>query len=607
MPNPTSPAVARANSGPSPSPRWEAALSLDDLPGGSLRTWKRDGHQLVLARTASGEVHALDNRCPHEGYPLAQGTLRGEALTCCWHNWKFDVRDGRCVLGGEAVRSYPVRVRDGRVEVDLADPDPSERWSTWKESLAEGLHEHANGRALRDAVRLLASGYAPERLLVDLARQDAVHAEYGSTHALALAADCGRLVRGPDAEAAYAIAPVIDFCGEANRRMPPRPRPEPVAGATEELLRRVVEGEDAERAEALLRGAFAAGVPRATIEGWLYAVLSDHFLDFGHPLIYLVKAQELLDRDRADAGEDDAEVILGALLHSIVLGTREDTLPYWQVYARRQAEIEKRLPELWERSRAGGGEPDPSIVAAIGDAVLDGSAEHALETVVAALEAGTSAGRIARELVVAAARRLHRFDLEVDADPDLSENWLWVTHRFTFASAVRNAVERFASPDALRFLFQAVAFIHGARALDAPPDRRIPVEPRTPEPVEGERVEGGEDVVEAIAARDAERAVAGAAAAMSSPDGEAALRARLEDLVLEDPAVRPIVVAHVIKTVLAAFEEADALEGRPDRAWPVLAVVRFLASPVTERRVRETVRRSIRWVVDGVVPRKRTQ
>ena len=52
------------------------------------------------------------------------------------------------------------------------------------------------------------------------------------------------------------------------------------------------------------------------------------------------------------------------------------------------------------------------------------------------------------------------------------------------------------------------------------------------------------------------------------------------------------------------WEEYDALDGHPDRAITLLAAVRLLASPVVERRVNELARRSLAWVVDGVMPKK---
>ena len=573
--------------------RWKDACSLAELSSDALTTWKPGEAQLVLGVDEGGAPFALDNRCPHEGYPLAQGDVKGCLLTCAWHNWKFDVRDGSCVLGGEDVRRYPVRVRDGRVEVDLAQPDPSTFFRAWKESLETGLFRYENGRAIRDGVRLLQGGYDPVHLLADVARYDALHAEYGTTHVLAVAADCARVLgRYPGTRAMVPVAPVIDQCGDSNRRLPERPRPEPLAepaGGFGPALRAAVEGEEAERAEGLLRGAFRAGVPATEIEGWLYAVLSDHFLDFGHPLIYLVKGQELFDR----AGREHAEAIWGALLHGIVLGTREDTLPYWSGYTRRLREIEPELASV--RTKEGSPLFDPG---GLRDAALDGSIDEAFDAVWNPLREGVAPVELARALVGAAARRLFRYDLDIEWNHDLAEGWLWATHRFTFASAVRNAVQRSGAPDALRFLFQALAFVHSGRRMDAPPEERLPLE-RTPMPA-------GE-IVQAIGRRDPERAVAGTLAALDDVHVLAELRGALEDLCLHDPAVRPVVTTHAIKTTFAAFEETEALSGHPDRDWPLVAAVRFLASPRSERSLQGTVHTSLRWVRDGVVPRKLTQ
>lgn len=576
---------------PARAARWQLAIPLEALPAGSMSAWKHEGQQIVLVHTDAGEVHALDNRCPHEGYPLSSGDLKGCALTCCWHNWKFDVTSGACTLGEEPVRRFPTRVVEGQIEVDLAEPDPREGWPGLLESFDEGLSKHQVARAARDGVRLLQSGFDPHELLARVALYDARHAEYGSTHALAVAADCGRfLARYPGVDAMYAIAPAVDMCGEANRRLPQRERPAGIAGGTCEAVRAAVEAEDLALAEGLLRGAFEAGKPRAELEGWLYAALSDHFLDFGHELIYLVKAQELLAR----AGEQHAAEIYGALLYAIGLGTREDTLPYMSGYFRRFAEYEPRLAELWERA----GTDRDFDACELRDAALDGNLDQAFAALMAAFEAGAEPRELARALVSAAAQRLFRYDLEIDPDPDIAENWLWATHRFTFASAVRNAVERFDSPDALRFLVQALAFVHSGAAMDAPPERRLAIEPLASSPTE---------ILMAVAGRDAAAAVGGTRALCADPAGLVQLREALEDLSLRDPLVRPIVVTHLIKTLVAAFEEFDALADHPDRAWPLLAAVRFLASPVIERRVFEQVRRSIRWVAEGQMPRKLTQ
>ena len=589
---PTNDAAASAMSS-----TWHVVDALERFEAGRLTTFKKDGHQLVLGRRDDGDVFALDNRCPHEGYPLAQGDLRDCSLTCAWHNWKFDVRDGTCTLGGEDVRAYPVRVRGGRVEVDLADPGLETVLPGLRASLHRALFENDTSWALRAAARLLRAGAEPRDLLVDVARYDARHAEYGTTHTLAVAADCARLLQHfPGVEGLYPIAVALDLCAESNVHLPERAAPETLRGASLVTLRAAVDAEDAQRVQALLRGAFQGGTTVREVQGWLFEILSDRFLDFGHPLIYAVKAAELLD------GVEDtfAADVYAALLDGIVHATREERLPYLRGYFRALPD-DAQLARWKASSRA---EARFDFVAAR-DSVLDGSARDAVGAVRNALESGVSGPRVARALVAAAARRFLRFDARWEDDDDVAENWLWATHRLTFASAVRNTLQRCDAPQALRFLFQAAAFVHSGRRMDAavhePPNAHADdaASPREPSFLV-------ERVVEAVEARRADRAVGAARAALSA-GAASALRAALEARCVRDPAVQPIFVAHILKTTIVAFDEYEALAGEPDQDVPVLATVRFLASPLRERRVAAAARNALRWVVDGVMPRKLTQ
>lgn len=582
---------------------WRRIAQDDEIGPGTLHTHRVDDLQLALGRTAAGKLFCLDNRCPHEGYPLVQGYLDEDcSLTCAWHNWKFDVRDGRCTLGGEAVRAFPVRLRDGAVEVDIAPPDRTAEIPRLLDSLLEGVHKNESGRAIRDAVRLLLAGQKPEPLLAELAAHDAQRAEYGSSHVVAVAADCARLIEGKHGtDGAYAIAPVIDLAGETNVRRSAHELPPPASDAPADAaalgteLRDAVEREDATRAIALLRAAFRRGIDRATIDGWMWTLLSDHFLGFGHPLIYMVKAVELMDRANGHGAED----IWIGMLRGIAFGTREDTLPYMRSYSRRLDEIEGELESLWASARQDAAVPFDTV--ACRDAVLDaGSPDEAFEAVLEPLRRGVSAAVIARSLVGAGAHRLLRFDIAHEQNPDVAENWLWATHRFTTASAIRNAVERFDDPAALRFLFHGVMFIHSGRRMDLEVEERVAVDGST------DAAPTKEAFATAIATKDTETALAVTRALIARNDIPT-LRQAIGDLILSDPVVRPIVLAHVIKTPLAALEEYDALADHPDRIVPLLAAVRFLSSPVQERRIRPLVHTSIRWVATGQVPRKLTQ
>ena len=73
-------------------------MSLAELAEKGKAVVRHDGRQILLVHGADG-IFACVNRCPHEGYPLSEGTLTdGCVLTCNWHNWKFRPRI-RCHAG----------------------------------------------------------------------------------------------------------------------------------------------------------------------------------------------------------------------------------------------------------------------------------------------------------------------------------------------------------------------------------------------------------------------------------------------------------------------------------------------------------------------------
>src|SRR5438876_7626478 len=70
-----------------------------------------------------GQVHAVDNRCPHMGFPLSKGSVHDGILTCYWHYARFDLETGGTFdLWADDVRTFPVEVRDGEIYVDVSTP-----------------------------------------------------------------------------------------------------------------------------------------------------------------------------------------------------------------------------------------------------------------------------------------------------------------------------------------------------------------------------------------------------------------------------------------------------------------------------------------------------
>ncbi len=102
--------------------RWVDVGALAELkfrPGAPVAI---DGHWLALFRLGD-DVVALDNACPHASAPLCDGTVQDGRIVCYLHLWEFDLRTGACDVGPQwNVRSYPVRVADGRVLVEWPGP-----------------------------------------------------------------------------------------------------------------------------------------------------------------------------------------------------------------------------------------------------------------------------------------------------------------------------------------------------------------------------------------------------------------------------------------------------------------------------------------------------
>jgi nitrite reductase/ring-hydroxylating ferredoxin subunit len=609
--------AARGDTGDMATQQWTRVLPAGELEVERPRTIKLSGEpsgelsdgedgaqarkQVVLFRLASGEIHAIDNRCPHEGYPLSTGMLKDGILTCEWHNWKFRLCDGACILGGEDVRHYPVRVHEGAIWLDVTDPPMQAQQPRLYASLGKAFEENDWGQAGRTVERLLAAGAEPIAIVGHGCDWAATHAPYGFDHGLATAADLTAILeQGDFAEIpGVPILEALSLMGEPNLRRPERElgAPEAVPGdwdAVERALRQRIEDEDVAGAEGLLRGALAAGAGPTEVFRWLTHAATDHFWDYGHGHIYCVKAEELLGR----IGWQHAHPVLTSLVTSLAYGTREDRLPYMRSYADKMTGHLAELPR-WISYSGPGARPDTDATLA---AVLDGNLLAALDAVASELDRGVAPDRIALVLALGAAQRLLRFDHRLEHRDDVSEGWLSITHALTHADAVRESLLRRPSADALRGLFQSARFVQHLQVCDLPAAER-------PIPAPAAPALDAEDMglVQALRDHDAAGAMAAIRQGLATGAGAEVARA-LRRFVVTDSSSLPIFVAHHIKTTMAALRLTAALAadpdlgGRGDRDLPALAAARFVAHPQRERRVARRAMVARDFVQDGCSP-----
>ena len=97
---------------------WHRAAEADEVPEGGAKTCSLGGRLVALLRH-EGRFSALDNRCPHMGGPLGQGTIEFGRLVCPWHGREFDPFTGECDGFPESVDCFPVETRDDGVYVGL--------------------------------------------------------------------------------------------------------------------------------------------------------------------------------------------------------------------------------------------------------------------------------------------------------------------------------------------------------------------------------------------------------------------------------------------------------------------------------------------------------
>ena len=86
------------------------ALPLQELQEVGCKTVQLDGHTIAIWYIGS-EIFAVDNRCPHMGFPLDKGSIKDGILTCHWHHARFDLESGGTFdQWADDVRAFPTEI-----------------------------------------------------------------------------------------------------------------------------------------------------------------------------------------------------------------------------------------------------------------------------------------------------------------------------------------------------------------------------------------------------------------------------------------------------------------------------------------------------------------
>ena len=106
---------------------WYRVLGHDELQEGRVKP-VTCARQTICMTHHEGRYAALDNKCPHQGGPLGEGSIENGWLRCPWHGWDYDPLTGKPPGGyDDGVATYSVDVRDDGIYVGFEEEGPHTR------------------------------------------------------------------------------------------------------------------------------------------------------------------------------------------------------------------------------------------------------------------------------------------------------------------------------------------------------------------------------------------------------------------------------------------------------------------------------------------------
>jgi nitrite reductase/ring-hydroxylating ferredoxin subunit len=552
--------------------RFVPAASLAELRAAGRLVVSIDGHTLCLFIDGD-EVHAVDNRCPHMGFPLHRGTVCDGILTCHWHHARFDLSTGGTFdQWADELRRFPVELDGDSVLVDV-----SPRGHTVAHQRVR-LHTGLE----RDIPLVLAKA-----TIVLLEADPSGTDVFGIGLNFGVRRRGGGWFRGLTTLVCFMnLTPRLDLedrpaalyhgladVASDSTMGPPRFALDPLPGSTHDparlalWFRNFVDVRDAEGAERALVSAVRGGASPNVLSDMLFAASTDHrYLDGGHTLDFVNKALEALDL----VGWDAAESVLASLPAQLASAERMEEANSWRNPVDLVTLLEGAFAKLEEAVVAGSrtrGEWQGR--SALVETILEGEAPAILGALLDALREGATEVELASAVTLAAATRIARF-------PTSNEfgDWDTALHTFTFANAVEQGLRRSPSRELLRGVLDAAMSVHIDRFLNVPATRLPTPEPGADPPALLEELPG---------LLDRQQQVDEAGQLVASYLGEGGDPARLV-AALGAALVRENRNFHTIQCVEAAVRQHEVLAGTDEAGLPLLAAARYLAAHATTTR-----------------------
>lgn len=456
------------------------AAAVTEIESNGCRVVQIQGHSLALFRVGE-QIYAIDNRCPHMGFPLHRGTVKQGMITCHWHYARFDLASGGTFdAWADDVRVFPVQIREGEVWVSLAPQ--SDLHTHQRQRLQDGLAHSISLVIAKSVIAWLESGADPRQPFRTGLEFGTRYRQAGWGTGLTIHTCMINLLPYLDRDDRplalfHGLSAIARDCAGSPPRFGVQPLPN--AGANLETLaswfRQFIEVRDAEAAERCLISAIQANATPPQLTEMLLTAATDHrYSDGGHRLDFINKALEALDA----TDWQDAESVLTSLVTGLAQSSRMEEANAWRYPVDLVALLESAfatLPSALATGQARRGTWNgrtPLIAILLGE-----DAAAIVEALLNALQDGCTETELAATVAYAAALRIAHFHTNNDLG-----DWDTAHHTFTFANAVHQGLQRVPSPELLRGVFDAAMSVYLNRFLNVPPARLPEPEDRVENP-----------------------------------------------------------------------------------------------------------------------------
>lgn len=404
------------------------------------------GDRPVLILRHQDRFYAVDNRCPHMGFPLDQGSVKDCILTCHWHHARFDLASGGTFdQFADNVRAYPVAIRDDAIWIDTTPQHDARAYQLTR--LRDGLERNIRLLIAKSAIALLDNND-------DSREAFRVGLEFGSTYRVngwgqgltMLTCLMNMLPILNTEDRARALYQGLHAVAVDTAAMPPHFLIDPLPNQNVDLptlkrwFRNFIEVRDDEGAERCIVTAVRSGANSVELADILFAAATDHrYLQTGHVLDFINKALEALDI----AGWDMAGPVLASLIRGIAQADRMEESNAWRHPIDLIDILETAFAALPDAVKAGEAVRQAQATQVwdrrvpLAQQLLSDDPQANINALLAALHDGATSEQIAGTVAYTAALRIAHFHTSNEFS-----DWDTVLHTFTYANALHQGIRR---------------------------------------------------------------------------------------------------------------------------------------------------------------------